>query len=446
MRHCVVVGAGLAGLAAAVRLADAGMAVTVLERSAAPGGRVRRLRPAGSGRTPIDCGQHLMLGCYHRSIEFARRLGTSDLLHRVEGVTPFVTGPGKVHPYRLGRLPAPLHAVPGLLGLTHIPAIERLGLVRAAVAAKVAVRLDPSGLDRQDALDWLRRNGQGPAAIEGFWGPLASATLNRTPPEASALLLATVIDKGFFASRDDAVPVLPRTTLHDLFIGPAVREVKAKGGRVLTGAKVERLEADPGGRVKAARTSRGQVFAADTFVVAVPSWDLRETVGGVAGLDDLADRAEALSSSPIVSIEMWFDRPWMRYPFAGLIGSPVQWVFDHPAAPGGPPPRVSAVMSHAGESLDAAGDSLVTLCESELRRMFPEASGARLVSGVAVKARRATFAASPGQQALRPPARTALPNLFLAGDWTATGLPATIEGAVASGLAAADLALAEAQG
>jgi squalene-associated FAD-dependent desaturase len=439
----VIAGAGLAGLAAAVRLADLGARVTVLERSPVPGGRVRRMTPRGGGREAIDFGQHLMLGCYRQARAMAAMLGTADLLHDIVGITPFVSESGAVHPYRSGNLPAPLHALPGLLHLTHLGMADRLRLGLAAVAAKADVRFRAGALDGISALEWLRRNGQGSVAVNGFWGPLCIATLNMAPEHASALLFATVIDKALLAGREDAVPMLPRTTLHDVFIGPAISRVIERGGQVVTGARVVRVVDGPSGRIRALATSKGDEWQAGSFILAVPNWDIAEIVRGVRGLAGLALMGERLESSPIITVELWFDRHWMKYPFAGLVGSQVQWLFDHaqdPATRQGRGFRVSAVISDAGGQMGSGRDELVNRCLDQVCRYFPEARGVRLNAGEVIKAHKATFRGRPGQDALRPPGHTAWGNLFLAGDWTATGLPATIEGAVASGFRAAGLA------
>ena len=440
MKRVVIAGAGLAGLTAGVRLADAGFEVSVLERSGRPGGRVRRVTPRGS-RAPIDWGQHLMLGCYHESLALAKRLGTESFLRRVEGLTPFLSGDGQIHPYRLGRLPAPLHVLPALAGLTQISMRERLALGLPIAAAKLQRRMRPDRLDRMSAAYWLEKNGQSKAAIEGFWEPLVLATLNTPIKEASALLLATVIDRGFFANRRDAVPLLPRTTLHDLFAGPAVDAIRSKGGRVCYGQKVEKLIENGNGDLSALLASREEKWEADFFVLALPCWDAGPLLRDKASLRLLSRAAEELGSSPIVTVELWFDRPWMRHPYAGLLGSPVQWVFNHNAKTrggnGAAGCRVSLVISPADSFIHVKKGLLVDRCLSEILRYFPEAEDARLIDSMALRAPKATFRARPGQNALRPGCRTPFRNLFLAGDWTATGLPATMEGAVVSGNRAA---------
>lgn len=435
--RAVIIGAGLAGLSAAVRLVDRGVGVTVLERSAAPGGRARRLVLPG-GHADVDRGQHMMLGCYRASLDLARRLGTTGKIRRVTGTTPFISRNGRVHPYRTGSWPAPLHTLPALLGLTQLGWNERLGLARAAAAAKIQTRLDPVGIDRISALRWLERHGQGPGAIEGFWAPLASATINIPLDRASALMLATVLDKGFFSRQRDAVALLARTTLHDLLVAPARQAIERDGGKVLCGERVEHIEAGNRNRVRAVRTFAGNRYEADVFVCAVPSWDLPGVAGGVPALGSLCRQTAALSHSPIIGIELWYDRPWLGYPFAGLLNSPLQWVFNHGVPAAGPGVRrVSVVISHAVDLVTRPGRELTEFCDTELRSYFPGMRGANLIDSLVLRTPRATIQAIPGQSLLRPPVRTVMDNLYLAGDWTNTGLPSTIEGAIASGIEAA---------
>ena len=440
MKRVLIVGAGLAGLTAGVRLTDAGYQVTVLERNSVPGGRVRRIIPSGN-RAPIDWGQHLMLGCYHESLSFGKRLGTADQVRRVKGVTPFISGPGNFHPYRVGRLPAPLHLLPGLFNLTQMNLGQRLMLGRAMLAAKLETRLQPDSLDAVSAARWLNDKGQSTQAIAGFWEPLVKATLNMPMEEASALLLATVIDKGFFARREDAVPLLPRTTLHDLFVEPAVKAIESNGGQVLFKIKVNKLVRDNSGKILAASTTKGEHWEADIFLLAVPNWDIAPLANANRLWGDLSKAAKALSASPIVSVELWFDRPWMRFPYVGFLGSPVQWAFNHyrdleiPGQVTGY--RVSFVLSHARKYQKMKKEAIIEKVLAEVHRYFPEAKNVSIIGSHVIKAQRATFRAGVGQNGLRPQCITTCRNLFLAGDWTATKLPATIESAITSGNRAA---------
>jgi squalene-associated FAD-dependent desaturase len=442
MKKVLVIGGGLAGMSASIRLIDAGFSVTLLERSASPGGRIQKLTPRGQSED-IDRGQHLMLGCYHESLALVERLGTRDQLQQVEGTTPFLSGDGQVHPYRLGRLPAPLHALPGVLGLTQLGVLERIALGRVVLDAKLQIHLDPGKLDRLSAQQWLVSNGQGTQAMHGFWEPLTVATLNLPSKQASALLLATVLDKGFFAKRRDAVPLLPKTTLHDLFIAPLHTAIEAGGGQVVCRETAQEISVgNSSGLIESVTTQSGRNFDADYFLMAIPAWDVPKLLKKNSELEWVSSCAKRLSYSPIVGVELWYDKNWMRYPYAGFLNSPLQWIFNHnqdsAVGQNSGSYRVSLVISHANKQINIQTKDLVDECASEIERFLPEARGAKLLEGMVFRAPKATFRASPGQALLRPPTHTNLKNLFLAGDWTNTGLPSTIESAVLSGRMAGD--------
>lgn len=433
----VVVGAGLAGLTAALRLADAGRRVVLLERSGAAGGRIRAFR--GPHDTPLDWGQHLLLGAYRATRSLAARLGTAHRLSFVDGPIPLACDDGSRGSYGAGTLPAPLHLLPALAGLSVLPLAERLALGAAAIGAKLDALRRPGGLDRRTAAEWLRAHGQSERAVRCFWAPLVLATCNATPDEASAALLVAVLDRGFFATREDARPILPEGTLDEVLVAPALAELRRLGVELRLREPAAALRLDPAtGAVASVVTAGGATLEAEAVVLAVPPWSLGELARPHGALRGLADDAAWLGASGILCLELWFDRAWLAAPFAGMIGGEGQWIFAHgPGAVPGARQRISVVRSGVGEGPAEPRAALVERAVEELGRFFPESRGSRPVARAVVFEPRATFLGRPGQAAHRPGPATAVRNLFLAGDWTATGLPATIEGAVRSGDAAA---------
>jgi len=430
LKRVLIIGGGLAGLSAAVNAADAGLDVTVLEAAAVPGGRVRRVSP-GDGFGAIDYGQHLMMGCYKESLAFASRIGTRRDISEIKGVTPFVSRPGTFHPYRIGSLPAPLHALPGLMSLTQLNLRERMSLGIPVAAAKASRLLSRENLDLQTAGLWLRRNGQSENVVKNFWEPLVLATMNMAINEASALPLVTVLHRIFSTRRRDAVPMASEKTLHEVFIEPAIKALEKKGGRIFFSEKVARLVHE-NGTINAALTKEGELFPADYFILAVPSWDVEPLLNNLPKLSGLREAAGELGSSPIVNVDLWFDRECFQYPYAGFLGSSLQWVFNHPSR-NGSRPRLSIVVSGAERLESLPSEEILRECKDELARFFPETVKAKLLKTLVIKARKATIRLKPGTANLRPTSKSACKNLFFAGDWTDTGLPATIEGAVLSG-------------
>lgn len=434
-RQVIVIGAGLAGLRAALELGRRGWLVKVLEKRSRPGGRVRRLHVRGKPED-VDCGQHLLLGCYRHTLEMAEWVGTRRQLLPVRGATPFVSRPGSIHPFRIGSGPAPLHLLPALLGLDHLDWPTRLRLARAGLAAKLGTRLWPGRLDGLTAGAWLRRHGQDRQALRGLWEPLGLATLNIPLEQASARMFATVLDRGMFAGRADITPLLPERLLDDVLVRPAVEEIRRRGGEIVYSQRVARLHAD-GRRLSAVETADGRRHRARAFVLAAPWYETARLAGPLEALAPLGRHCSGLGASGIVTVDLWYDRSWLEWPFVGLLHSPLQWVFAHPRQRGGPA-RMSCVISDAGPLLDWPARRLVAECRAELVRHFP-AAAARVTASLVTKVPLATIRVTPGSDGQRPGPETALDNLYLAGDWTATGLPATMEGAAASGARAARL-------
>jgi len=440
MPDVVVIGGGLAGLSAAFHLSQQGLRVLVLERDRVPGGRARRVASMGPNRDEfLDMGQHLLMGAYHEFLALARRLGTSSLLRPLRGPVPFLSDPGTPFHHRLAPLPPPLHLLPALVGLRQIPLRDRLlGLSRIALEAAASSRLGVPDLDGLTASAWLKRRGIAQETVHGFLGPLVSATVNLPPEEASAAMLAVVLDRAMLASRQDATPIRTDLPLHDVLVQPLVDAIVARGGEVRLGTRVEALEDASGSAAPRVRTSRGDSIAARWVVLAVPAWEVGALVQDLPSLSHLAVSAQRLGHSPIVTAEVFVDRPVLPWPMAALPGSRWHFVFRHPVRPGGAArQRISLVASHAADLMGRPAPELAREAWDDLAARLPEAAAAEPVHLQAIQVARATFRAAPGQRALRPAARSGHPRVVLSGDWTATGLPATLEGALRSGRAAA---------
>jgi hydroxysqualene dehydroxylase len=440
----VVVGGGLAGLATALTCADGGAEVTLLERRPRLGGATWSLEYHG---LHFDNGQHVFLRCCTSYRRFLDRIGAADrvvLQDRLD--VPVVAPGGRVAHLRRDPLPAPLHLGRALLGYAHLPVRDRVGLGRAALALQRLDRSDPA-LDALTFGEWLEAAGQSPDAIDKVWNLIALPTLNVDAHEASLALAAMVFQTGLLSDAPAADIGWSRVPLSELHAEPAQRALAARGVRVRTGARVDAIETDRregGAGVVEAVMVDGERVAADAVVLAVPHDGIAPLLpGGALAGGGAADPAD-LGTSPIVNVHLVYDRRVMDFPFAAGVGSPVQYVFDRTASAGMDPADgqcVSISLSGADRYVGQPARDLVWGFTVAMAELFPSARDARVVDSLVTREQAATFRAGPGTAALRAGTRTAVDGLFLAGAWTATGWPATMEGAVRSGDDAARAAL-----
>lgn len=430
----LVIGGGCSGLAAATALAARGARIRVLEARAVSGGRSRSWIDPKTGDIE-DNGQHLILGCYREFLDFVRRtgaLGEVEFHDRLELV--LLEPGGREVTFRPGALPRPLDLLWGLVRLRGFPigdALRARGLVRDLRESGSLGGLSVAG--------WLERHGQGRAARERFWDPLVLATLNLEAETASAGLLAAVLERALLGGADASRPGFPRAGLSRLVVEPAVEYLRDRGGAVLNRSKVTGIELDGEGRFAAVRTRSGERHRAGAAVLAVPPGAaVRLLPPGAAAFGE--DEARALGASTILAVHLWFDRAVCDYPMAGLLGSPYHWVFDRARHGSARPPGYLALVTSAATAMASSnGKELVRDAVEQVGLYLPRARSASLCRFRVLRERQATPVLSPATVRLRPGTRTRCPGLFLAGDWTDTGLPATLEGAAVSGHRAAAL-------
>ena len=441
-----VIGGGFAGLSAAIALQERRHQVTLLERRGVLGGRATSFPDAISGED-VDNGTHLMIAGYDATLDLVRRAGASDLLAVQDHLRIDYRDERGWTALDCPDLPAPWHLLAGLIPL-RLPWRSRFDVVRFGLAARLG-RV-PRGLT---LAEWFRRTGQSAPTRALLWDPLATAILNETPDRAAAVLFREVFREAFLRRRDAARLVFLRAgygRLHDR-LG---RYLEARGGVVHRRALVESIEIE-GGRARAVhyvqraearedirRGARAvpQRIEADAVVAAVPWSALPALVPEAVRLQPPFSNAARLRGSPIVSIELWLDRVVLDRPMAGLRACEVEWVFDKGRLYGraGAPQHLAFIVSAAVRAAPRPNAELAGAAESALRRFFPsEMAQAVVLRSLVLREPDATFVCDPEAEELRPGPETGIAGLVLAGDWTATGLPATIEGAVRSGRTAA---------
>jgi hydroxysqualene dehydroxylase len=437
-----VVGGGLAGLAAAIECAEAGASVTLYEGRSRLGGATFSFVRNGLW---LDNGQHVALRCCTAYVDFLRRIGAGQLLTFQPRLRVPVLREGK-GPAAISRtgLPAPLHLAATLLRYGPLTLRERLAAVRAALALR-ALDPDEASLDDQVFGRWLEAHGQSPNAISSLWNLIALPTLNLPAAEASLAAAVKVFRTGLLDAADAADIGVPAAPFQRLHADPAAATLERAGGRILTGTPVRAVTT----KVSQHGISRSRLRLlldegadeADAVVVAVPHEAVATLVPGGA-LD--AGALDGLGTSPIVNLHVHYDRRVFTEQLAAALDSPVQWIFDRTEASGADRGQLIAIsLSHAVEEIGASVADLRSSFLPALERLLPAARDAEVLDFAVTHEPRATFRVAPGTRRLRPGPATAVPGLFLAGAWTDTGWPPTMEGAVRSGVMAARSALAE---
>ena len=423
----VVCGGGLAGIAAAVEAAGLGAEVTLVERRPFLGGKAFSFTDPETGRE-VDNGQHVYLGCCPAYIRLLRLLGTlghTSLQRRLDA--PVRDRAGRRGALRAAPLPAPLHLGLSFAAYPHLSAAEKASALRALGALAAMSEGARRELDGLSFADWLADRGQSPGAVRRFWDLIVLPTCNDRGDRVSAALAAFVFRRGFLQTSWGSGIGWSRVGLTRL-VDPAARQfLAARGGRVVSGAAV--AEVRPG----AVALADGATLPADAVVLALPP-------GRASAVCPEALPADpALGASPIVNVHVWYDRPVMDEPFTAVVDSPVQWIFNRTVMGGGDGSshHLAISISGAREEVGVPRAKLAAAMRAELEELLPRARAAEALATAVVKEPQATFAQAPGQAARRPGVATPLPGVALAGAWTATGWPATMEGAVRSGIAAA---------
>jgi squalene-associated FAD-dependent desaturase len=456
----LVIGGGLAGLSSAVALAEAGWRVRLLEKRPHLGGRATSyILPDGS---EVDNCQHVTLACCTNLADFYRRVGAEQKIRFYDRLY-FVDAEGRRSLIESSPLPPPLHMAPSFALFTGLTLADKKSIAKALLAiARAGGR--PSRIDGVSMLEWLQRMRQTSGAIDRFWGVVLVSALDEELSRTDARYGIDVFWKAFLSSREGYRVGIPSVPLADLYDG--CRDfIVEQGGEVRLRASVRQIRAEDNAFTSAVLNDGSEV-AADACILAVPH-DAASALLPIAGEPSeraaLMENLRRIKTSPITGVHLWFDRPVMTEPFLTLLDRTTQWIFnksilcaaDETASADsrqmGRPIRGSPdgqylqlVISASYALIPRSRQEIIDLCSRELAGVVPETRGARLLKGTVIKEVNATFSPEPNVDTWRPgQADSGVRKLYLAGDWTRTGWPATMEGAVRSGYLAAESLLSE---
>lgn len=442
--HVLIVGGGLAGLAAATALADHGCRVTLLEARPRLGGRASSFTDSTSGLV-LDTCQHVSMGCCTNFAHFCRTLGVDRYLEP-QAALFFMTPDGRITRWQSARWPAPLHQLPAFISAHFLSFREKVRVGRALAALWRDDRKDdpPFG-------EWLAGHGQTPELVRKFWDVVLVSALNEATENVGFRYAQQVFVEAFLKDRRGGVVQVPSLPLVELYGTRIPEYLEARGGTVRLNAAVESVRlAD--GRAIGVRLRGGETLDADACLLAVPFDRVLDLLPAqVAEQEPELQSLRRLHTSPITSVHLWYDRPVLPaepgrrgiprpLPHVVLIGCVSQWVFNRGRT--GPEEYYLQVVISASAGLRQHGrEEILDLVREEMIRVFPNCKKARLLRARVITEKSATFSVRPGVDQLRPRQKTGIPGLYLAGDWTRTGWPATMEGAVRSGYLAAEAIL-----
>ena len=441
-----VVGGGLAGLAAACALADAGKRVVLLERRPYVGGRASSYEHPGTGEVVDNC-QHLLLGSCTNLIDFYGRLGVQEKISWFDRFT-FLEPGGRRSQLQPGWLPAPLHNTFGFLTARAFSVADKLAIARVMLSLLRGVPEDT----QENFANWLERHGQTRGAVDRFWRPLMHSALNDDLDRLSVHYAGLVIRASFLSSARGGAMGFSSLPLSELY-HHAVGYIEARGGTVLLRTSAESFVCDAATH-RWTVTAQGASVNAEDVILALPFEATRKLLPTLPAMDGvanpLAEQIGHFEHSPITGVHLWFDRKITDFPHAVLLDTTMQWMFNKTLLQPGTRAKdegdyLELVVSASKSLVPMQRQEIVDLALADLALFFPAVRQAKLLKATVVKEVRATFCVTPGLDAHRPKSETVWPGIFLAGDWTATGWPSTMEGAVRSGYLAAE-ALVRSQG
>lgn len=431
MQQVAIIGGGLAGLAAGCALADAGLRVTLFERRPYVGGRASSYEHPGTGEVVDNC-QHVLFGCCTNLIHFYEKLGIADKIGWSSDIN-FIEPGGRTTKFAPSGLPAPLHNVPAFIRSPLFSLQDKLAIARGLTAMLKGLPED-SG---ENFLSWLRRHKQTQQAIKRFWEPVLVSALTEDLDRISVHYAMKVFRELFLILSEGGKMGVPAIPLSDLYAA-AVEYIRRRGGAVLLRTAVTGFAATESG-VTVTSSAGEQKF--DFAVLAAPFQTAASLLPSDATGEGLKAQLQHFEPTPITGIHLWFDREITPLPHAALMDRTIQWMYQKSKLQQnreGPGSYLELVVSASKSLVQKSREEILDLALRELAEFFPAAKDAKVEKAAVIKEVYAAYAILPGLDEFRPAASTGWPRVFLAGDWTATGWPATMEGAVRSGYLAAE--------
>ena len=420
MAKCVVIGGGLSGIASAVFLAKNNHNVLLLESSPKLGGRAYSFKDKSTNDI-IDNGQHILMGAYKHTFELLRILGTENLPFYQKSLhAAYLTKGGKRFLLRTSHNLYPFNLLQAILNFDLLNFTERIKVV------KVIIKLffiKEKNLTSKTVLEWLKENRQSENSIKSFWELLTVSTLNTEIDEASSLMLARVLKEIFLNGNKASTIVLPKTGLSELFCNPVEDYLKKNRNEISLSERVLKLETD-NNKISKIQTNKREITDFDYVISAVPFYSLQKIFVELPFIKEVSKNIE---TSPIVTVHLWLSENLFEEKFYGLIDSKIHWVYNNKS-------HISIVISSADEMVKLESKEILRICIGELKNYFPEFSGVEIVNYKVLKEKRATFKSTPKSDYVRNKIKSPYKNFLMAGDWTNTKLPATIEGAILSGI------------
>jgi len=448
LQNVIVIGGGLAGLSAGVALAEAGCRVRLFEQRPFLGGRATSyVLPDGEH---VDNCQHVTLGCCTNLEDFYRRVGSADKIKYFDRLF-FQDPQGRTGEMQAGILPAPFHMIGSFAAFAPLNLADKLSIARAMLSILVG-RGHTKDLDTPGGISmlaWLQRRKQTPAAIERFWRVVLVSALDEELDRTDARFGVDVFWKAFLSNRTGYRMGVPAVPLAELYDG-CKAEIEKRGGEVTLRAPVRAIQFRDG-RVAGVEFDGGRTETADAYVFALPHTGLRELLPEeMLRAEPALGNLDKIRVAPITGVHFWFDRQVMTEPFVTLLETHTQWIFNKSSLYGSTEESTPAktqylqmVISASYDLLQKPRQEIIDLILQEVRQALPRAREAKLLKATVIKEAAATFSPEPGVDRWRPQQRTKIPGFFVAGDWTATGWPATMEGAVRSGYLAAEAVMKE---